>query len=93
MDKLISISEEIRKELDDLPLFQEYLVLKKEIDNNDELKELKKEILIAKKENRINDHHKLLEQYNNHPLMVNYVATQNEVRDYLKEISDILNEK
>lgn len=93
MDKLISLSKNLREELDKLPLFQEYLLLKKEVDTNNDLQFLKKEIVMAKKEGRNEDHERYLNEYNNHPLMVNFLTLENEVKDYLKEISDILNEK
>lgn len=93
MDRLISLSKELREELDKLPLFQEYQRLKKEVDTNEELDSLKKEIVIAKKEGKVEEHKTLLNEYNNHSLVANFMVTQNEVVDYLKEISDILNEK
>ena len=91
MNKIIELSHKLREELDKLPLFIEYKSTKKEIENNIELKELKKLIVRAKNENRLEDQKELLQKYNSHPLVVNYNNLQNEVRDYLKEISDILN--
>ena len=93
MDKLIELSEELKKELDSLPLFQEYSFLKKEIENNKELKELKRKIILAKKDNNVEEHQRLLDEYNSHPLVVNFLELQEEVLDYLKTIGDILNEK
>ena len=93
MDKLIELSEELKKELDSLPLFQEYSFLKKEIENNIELKELKRKIILAKKDNNLEEHQRLLDEYNSHPLVVNFLELQEEVLDYLKTIGDILNEK
>ena len=93
MDKLIELSEELKKELDSLPLFQEYSFLKKEIENNKELKELKRKIILAKKDNNLEEHQRLLDEYNSHPLVVNFLELQEEVLDYLKTIGDILNEK
>lgn len=93
MDKLIELSEELKKELDSLPLFQEYSFLKKEIENNKELKELKRKIILAKKDNYLEEHQRLLDEYNSHPLVVNFLELQEEVLDYLKTIGDILNEK
>ena len=42
MDKVLELSEELKAELDKLPLFQEYKALKKEISSSEEIKELKK---------------------------------------------------
>ena len=93
MDKLIELSDGLKKELDSLPLFQEYSFLKKEIENNKELKELKRKIILAKKDNNLEEHQRLLDEYNSHPLVVNFLELQEEVFDYLKTIGDILNEK
>lgn len=93
MDKIVELSQELKKELDNLPLFQEYKALKKEIDESSEIKSLKKEIVRAKNENRLDDHKMLLEKYNNHPLIVNFNIIEEEVKNYLKQISEILNKK
>ena len=93
MDKILVIAQELKDELDSLPLFQEYKSLKEEMDNSSELKELKKEIVRAKNENRLDDHKKLLSQYDSHPLVVNYHIIEEEVINYLKQISEILNKK
>ena len=80
MDRIIDLSQELKNELDKLPLFQEY-------------KTLKKEIVRAKNENRIDDHKALLKEYDNHPLVVNFNIIEEEVKNYLKQISEILNKK
>ena len=93
MDKLIELTEELKKELDELPLFIEYKRVKEEFENSKEIQDLKREIVRAKNENRIEDHKALLEKYNSHPLVINYLNLEDEVRQYLKEISEILNKK
>ena len=93
MDKVIEKAKELRQELDKLPLFQEYVEVKKTIDEDDELNELKKQIVRAKSEGRLEDHKKLIHKYENHPLTINLNQLEEEVKNYLKEISEILNEK
>jgi len=93
MDRIIDLSQELKDELDKLPLFQEYKILKKELDESSEIKTLKKEIVRAKNENRIDDHKALLKEYDNHPLVVNFNTIEEEVKNYLKQISEILNKK
>ena len=93
MDKILELSEELKAELDKLPLFQEYKALKKELDHSEEIKELKKQIVRAKNENRLDDHKALLSQYESHPLVSNFNIIELEVKNYLKEITEILNKK
>ena len=92
MDKIIELANELKVELDKLPLFQEYKRVKNLVETSLELEELKREIALAKLHDE-NRHQTLLDEYHNHPLIVNYDALQNEVYDYLKQISDIVNKK
>ena len=91
MDKVIEIANELKEELDKLPLFQEYKRTKALYDNDPEINELKKLIVRAKNENRLSDHKLLLEKLHNHPLYINYMALEEEISDYLREISKELN--
>ena len=91
MNNEIEIAKELKKEIDSLPLFQEYKRIRELVDNSDEIKELKAEI--AKSVNDKEKHKELLNRYNSHPLIVNLNELEIEVRDYLKEITDIINKK
>ena len=93
MDDTIKIAEELKSELDKLPLFIEYKKVKNEIVNSDELNSLKKQIALAKQSNDLETHKALLNKYNSHPLMINYQSLQEEVYEYLKQVSDIVNKK
>lgn len=93
MDKITKLATELKKELDDLPLFQEYQRVKNLVNSSNEIEELKKQIALAKLHNESEKHKALLEQYNSHPLIVNLNALENEVYDYLKQISEIVNKK
>lgn len=91
MDKIIEKTRVLRENLNEIPLFQEYQNIKSLIENNDEIKELKRDIVRSKNENRLDDHKALLDRYNNHPLILNYENLKSEVISYLNEVADILN--
>lgn len=91
MGKEIEIAKKIKSELDSLPLFQEFNKLKEQINSNEELVNLRKEIKGAIKDKTKRE--ELLASYNSHPLVVNFKAIEEEVKDYLKEITDIINKK
>lgn len=93
MDKIIELTTNLKKELDQLPLFIDYKKAKSSYDDNEEIKELKKQIVRAKNENRLDDQKALLNELHSHPLYVNYMELESEVRDYLQEVSKILNKK
>ena len=93
MDRITELANELKKELDNLPLFQEYKRMKDLVDSSSEIQGLKKQIALAKAHHEDDKHKMLLEEYNIHPLIVNLNALENEVYDYLKQISDIVNKK
>ena len=93
MDKITELATKLKKELDDLPLFQEYKRVKNLVDTSSEIEELKRQIALAKSHNENEKHNVLLEEYNSHPLIVNLNALEIEVYDYLKQISEIVNKK
>ncbi len=89
MNRAIELTYELKKELDSLPLFQEYKRIKGLVDNSEELKELKAEITKSPKDKK----EALLKQYNSHPLVVNYKELEGEVSEYLLQICEIINKK
>ena len=93
MNKPFEIATELKKELDNLPLFQEYKRLREAVESDKEIAELKTAIAKAKAQGNEELHKELLERYNNHPLIVNLNAIESEVADYLKQISVIVNKK
>lgn len=90
MDKAIELAHKLKKELDTLPLFQEYKRVKELVDSSPELKEIKPNIV--KSENK-EEKQKLLNEYKSHPLVVNYNTLKEEVSNYLLEICEIINKK
>lgn len=93
MDKILKKAQELKNELDNLPLFIEYKRVKNLYDNNVEINELKKQIVRARNEGRMNEHKLLLDRLHNDPLYLNYTKLEEEVIEYYKEISNILNKK
>lgn len=91
MNKAIELTYELKKEIDSLPLFQEYKRVKEAVDSSKELNDLKKEI--AKSTSDKAKHKALLELYNSNPLMLNYKELEEQVSEYLKEICEIINKK
>ena len=90
MNKVIELTYELKKELDELPLFQEYRRIKSLADNSIELKELKQEIV--KSSSNKEENKRLIEKYNSHPLVVNYLSIRDEVVALLTQIKDILSD-
>lgn len=91
MDKIIEKSWELKRNLDETELFKEYKRVKKAVEDCAEIKTLKRDIVRAKNEGRLLDHKALMDKYNNHPLILNLNDLEEEVADYLKEISNLLN--
>lgn len=90
MNRAIELTYELKKEIDSLPLFQEYKRIKELVDSSEELNELKKEIARTSDKEKKNE---LLKQYNSHPLMINYKELETEVSEYLLQICEIINKK
>lgn len=90
MDEVIKKAEELADYLKNRDDLQEFLKLKQEFENNAELAQLRKDIALAKKENRLNEHAKLKQMYDNHPLVVNYYSLKDDIYSLLGEISKIV---
>ena len=92
MNEVDKALEELKNELDNLPLIQEYLLLKKAISENEELKKMRIDIARLQYENKKDEHDNLLKIYNSHPLVINYQTTKEEVKNLLLEIRNILSD-
>ncbi len=93
MDKILEIANELKTEINNLPLFIEYKRVKELVDNSEEIETLKRQIALAKVHQENEKHKALLEEYNSHPLIVNLTALESEAYEYLKQISEIVNKK
>ncbi len=90
MNNVDKCLDDLYEELINYPVVKEYLRLKDLYNKDEELKELRKEIARLKQEGKDEEHKNLLEAYNRHPLVNNYFASREEVRNLLLEIKDIL---
>ena len=87
------IKESLNKIKEDLlseQIVQEYIRLKELIEKSDELSSLRKHISYLQNchpsdENR-KEYYKLLKQYNNNPLVIQFRSVSDEVYDLLEEI-------
>lgn len=90
MNDVIDNAQALKKELNKNKLVQEYMQIKHIFEKNDELKQLQKEIVRAKNENRLDDYKTLKKKYETNPLVENYLSLKEEVASLLKEICDIV---
>ena len=97
MDNLDNALFSLKEELYSLPLIKEFLKIKQEINDNERLSNLDKNIKrLQQKSYKNNDklakeeYLKLKEEFDNDPLVVNYQILYEEVHDLLKEIKQIL---
>ena len=91
MDKVIELAKELREEIDNLPEVIEYNKLKKLLENDEELKAMRKEIARLKMEGKEEERNNLLKNYNSHPIVNNYELAKNEVQSILLSIKDMIN--
>ncbi len=91
MSKVIELTHELKKEIDELPLFIEYERTKSLVESSKRLQELKKDIV--RSSSNPSRKKELLTEYNSDPLVVNLKELEKEVASYLKEICDIINKK
>lgn len=90
MDKVIELSKKINQELLSMREVQEYLCLKKEIDNCKELKDLSNQINSIKDKSSV-EYKSLKQRYDSNPLVVNYLVAQEEVLEILRVINKSIN--
>ena len=97
MDNLDNALFSLKEELYSLPLIKEFLKIKQEINDNERLSNLDKDIkrlqhLSCKNNDKVakEKYLKLKEEFDNDPLIVNYQILYEEVNNLLKEIKQIL---
>lgn len=80
----------VKKDLLDEPIVQEYLRLKELVLKSDELSNLKKQISFLQKCNPTNEekeeYYRLLNEYNNNPLVIQFKSVSEDVCDLLEEV-------
>ena len=90
MDEVIKKTQELSEQIKKEPLVIEYLHLKELLENDEELKNLRKEIAKASLEKDEKKHQALKEMYDNHPLVNNFYLMKEEVENLLFEIKNII---
>lgn len=86
MDKLLESVKQLNEMLKEEPLVKEYLEVKKIHDSNEEICQLRKQILLAKQDNKKEEYNILLHKYNTHPIVSNYLSLHEEVMDLLTTV-------
>ncbi len=80
----------VKKDLLNEPIVKEYVRLKELILESDELSKLKKRISFLQKchvsEEEKDEYYKLLNEYNNNPLIIQFKSVSDDVCDLLEEI-------
>ena len=90
MDKLIEEAKSLREDIDSLPEIKEYYRLKTLYENDQHLKEMRREIARLKSEGKEEERNNLLQIYNSHPLINNYELAKEEAERILRVIKDII---
>ncbi|MFA6755935.1 MAG: YlbF family regulator [Bacilli bacterium] len=86
--------DNLKSELMNDPTILEFLDLKKEVENDRVLKNLRNKIQFLKdckmNDEQKNNYNKLLDEYNKNPLVINYKRAEENAYDLLNEIKDNL---
>ena len=91
MDNILEEAKSLRKDIDSLPEIQEYYRLKTLMENDEELRRLRTEIVRLAKEGKTEERKNLLVIYNSNPLVNNYNIAMEEAKSILRAIKDIIN--
>lgn len=87
MDKIIELTTEIKALIEKEPLVIEYRRIENLYQNNEEIKAIVRKIDDANRNKNEELKNELIKEYNEHPLVRNYIALKEEVQEFLKEIS------
>lgn len=90
-DEVINKAKELKIAIDNEEILKEYLRVKTLFENDQALKQLRKDIAIAKANNDKERYDALMTMYDNNPLVCNYSEIEKEAIDLLKEIGKIIN--
>ena len=90
MDKIIEEAKSLREDIDSLPEIKEYYRLKELYENDQTLKEMRRDIARLKSEGKEEERNNLLQIYNSHPLVNNYEMAKEEAEHILLVIKNII---
>ena len=91
MDKIEALAKELKELVEDTELVKEYRRVEALYKSNAELLQLASNIEKAEKDGNEELRQKLVKKFNSNPLASNYQSLKQEVFNYLKEITDIIN--
>ena len=90
MDKIVEEAKSLREDIDSLPEIKEYYRLKELYENDQTLKEMRRDIARLKSEGKEEERNNLLQIYNSHPLVNNYEMAKEEAEHILLVIKNII---
>ena len=90
MDELIKQAKLLREDIDNLPEIKEYYRLKDLYENDLGLKTMRQNIARLKSEGKEMERNNLLNLYNSHPLVSNYMIAKEEAERILLVIKNII---
>ena len=90
MDKIIEEAKSLREDIDSLPEIKEYYRLKELYENDQTLKEMRRDIARLKSEGKEEERNNLLQIYYSHPLVNNYEMAKEEAEHILLVIKNII---
>ncbi|MGM9873787.1 MAG: hypothetical protein ACI31G_02555 [Bacilli bacterium] len=90
MNKIKKLTLKLKEQIYEEPLVKEYFRLKQLIENDEQISLLKKQIAKSKKEKNDIEYNRLMELYNDNPLIKNFSSVENEVYALLNQIKESL---
>lgn len=91
MDKILTLTKELKDLIEETDLVKEYRRVEALYKSNQELLDLSKAIKEAEDNKNEALRQQLVKTFNSNPLVKNYMGLKEDVFDYLKEITDIIN--
>lgn len=88
MDSVKEATANLKEALLNKEEVKEYFKYKEEYENSAELNAMRKELM--KHDKKSSEYNSLLEKYNSHPIVVNYMSSKEEVAEILRSIRDII---
>ena len=90
MDKVIEKAKELKALIDETPEMKEFLKNKEQFENSGDVIELKHNIANLRAKGKLAEANNLQALYDNHPIVVNYQASQEALYALLKTIQTII---
>ena len=90
MDKVIEKVKELKAIIDETPEMKEFLKNKEQYENSQDVIELKHNIANLRAKGNIKEANNLQALYDNHPIVVNYLASKDALYELLKTIQSII---